>query len=252
MVRILIVDDNQDFCHMVEEYVARQPEMEVVGCVYEGRQALAAIQNHEPDVLLLDLVMPASDGVEVLEAIRGLGASRPKVIMMSAFGQESFVAKANELGVDFYLMKPFRLETLVRRIEQVASSGMANIHFESERQEIQRCLVEHFSTMGVPSHYKGYRYLIEAVTLVVQDASWLNGITKELYPAVGKRYNTSPTQVERAIRHAIEMTWENGDAEVRRELLGSGLTHDGRKPTNSSLIAKMADVVRLNLNIYHD
>lgn len=251
VINVLIVDDNQDFCQMVEEYVERQPDMDVVGCFHEGSQALTAVRSHEPDVLLLDLVMPASDGVEVLEAIRELGEQRPKVIMMSAFGQESFVSQANELGVDFYLMKPFRLETLVRRIRQVAASDLGTVHSETERMEIKKCLAQYFSMIGVPSHYKGYRYLLEAVSLVVQDASWLDGVTKELYPAIGEKFGTSPTQVERAIRHAIETTWANGDPDAWRKELRCGLPKDRRKPTNSSFIAKMADVVRLDLNIYH-
>ncbi len=248
MIRILVADDNKGFCTMIETYVQRDETLEFVGVVHDGTQVLEAIAEHSPDVLLLDLVMPNRDGLEVLEDLAAAGGHRPKVMIMSAFGQDELVARATELGVNYYLMKPFSLSTLIKRIHQVAALNMAENGTNGKLyQQFYERISFYFGRIGVPPHYKGYRYLTEAVLLVCTDNSWLTGVTKHLYPEVGRRFSTSAGQVERAIRHALEMTWEKGNiTEIERLFHYSAEIGKG-KPTNSSFIAKMADIVYMDI-----
>ncbi len=244
MIRVLIADDNQGFCSMVAKYLEKEESLHFVGSVNDGAGVIRAIDQWNPDLLLLDLVMPNRDGIDVLEEL-ALKERRPKVIIMSAFGQDEFVSKTTELGVDYYLMKPFTLPTLVRRIHQVFSMEQEGGSSANQRQMLYERLAHRFSKMGVPPHYKGYRYLVEAVLLVCADKRWLTGITKHLYPEIGRRFGTSAGQVERAIRHALEVTWEKGDAAEIAALFPSSRKDDRGKPTNSSFIAKMADVITM-------
>jgi two-component system response regulator (stage 0 sporulation protein A) len=252
LVRVMIADDNINLCEAVEAYLSAQPDMECVGQVGDGRHVLPMVQRLKPDVLLLDVVMPYVDGIAVLEKMKStLTVGRPRVIMVSAFGQERYVGHANRLGADYYLMKPFSLAVLVERIRQVMtirSSLDCSTLSRSDLNQVKEQLVRYFEQMGVPPHYKGYRYLLEAVCLAYSDPSWLNGITKRLYPAVARRFGTSGSQVERAMRHAIEVTWEKGNLEQLNYLFPYEVDAERGKPTNSSFIAKMADIIALDLD----
>lgn len=248
MIRIMIADDNREFCGLITDYLEAKSSMEVVDCVNDGTKVTAALKECQPDVLLLDLVMPNRDGLEVLEELTNYDGKRPKIIVMSAFGQDHMVAKANKYGVDYYLMKPFSLATLAKRINQIVTVSSTNeFRAEQVRQQLYERLVHYLSRIGMPPHYKGYRYVIDAILLVIQDKTWLHGVTKRLYPEVGKRYNTSSVQVERAIRHAIEITWEKGNLEELNSLFAYSVDAEKGKPTNSAFIAKMADIVDLEV-----
>lgn len=250
LARIMVADDNYDFCTSVQEYIEVEEDLEFLGFVCSGDQVISEVKSKRPDVLLLDLVMPNRDGMEILEEMRNSKEERPKIIVMSAFGQDSFVSQANSLGVDYYLVKPFSLATLVKRIRQIlAISSRTEFHKEQHRHYIQDRVVNYFSLIGVPPHYKGYRYLIDAISLVSEDSNWLNGITKRLYPSIGRRYNTSYMQVERAIRHAIEITWEKGDLDQLQRLFPYIVDAEKGKPTNSSFIATMVDIIKLDVAV---
>ncbi len=233
---------------MIETYIQRDDTLELVAVVHDGTKVMEAIHEHLPDVLLLDLVMPNRDGLEVMEDLVHSDGYRPKVIIMSAFGQDELVTRATELGVNYYLMKPFSLPTLIKRIHQVAALGSSAA---SGGQQLQQQMYErishYFGRIGVPPHYKGYRYLTEAVLLVSTDNNWLNGVTKRLYPEVGRRFSTSAGQVERAIRHALEMTWEKGNLAELERLFPFSVDPKKGKPTNSTFIAKMADIVAMDV-----
>ena len=216
--------------------------------MHDGFAALDAVRLHKPDILILDHVMPNLDGLGVLEALQGK-PDRPKVVMLTAFGQESLVQRAADLGADYYIMKPFDIPTLVQRVRQVADPGRAKVQFQHEkrRQEVERKVTRELSLLGVPPHFKGYTYLKDAVTLVVLDPELLNAVTKELYPLVARMRETNPQTVERAIRHAIESTWVRGNLRFIEELFAYTVDAEKGKPTNSSFIARLADHVRMEL-----
>lgn len=250
MVRIVVADDNHEFCEIIREAVETQDDLSCVACVHDGLAALEAVDAHQPDLLILDHVMPKLDGFGVLESLRDRRV-RPKVLMLTAFGQESLVHKAAELGADYYIMKPFDIPTLVERVRQVAEPNRAKAHFQYEqrRQHVEREVARQLSTLGVPPHFKGYAYLKDAITLVVLDPELLTAVTKELYPLVARMRKTSAHKVERAIRHAIESTWNRGNLKVIDELFAYTVDADKGKPTNSSFIARLADHIRLDLMV---
>lgn len=247
MLRIMMADDNQEFCELVAAYLEKETDWVFVGSVPDGRSVIDSIQEWQPDVLLLDLVMPEYDGLAVLESLRCLDIQKPKIIVLSALGQDDLVSRVNQLGVDYYLMKPFSLPTLVKRIRQIASTNAhEEYHVEQGRQVRREKIISYLSLIGMPPHYKGYRYLLEAVLLVSQDKVWLDGVTKDLYPHVGRRFGTSATQVERAIRHAIEITWEKGNLAELERLFPYLVDAEKGKPTNSSFMAALGDIINWN------
>lgn len=247
--RIIVVDDNLEFCEVIREAINTQPDFECVRCIHDGQTAIEAVRELRPDLIILDHVMPNLDGIGVLEAIRGI-EDRPKVLMLTAFGHEGLVQKAAELGADYYIMKPFDIPTLLQRIRQVSEDpgrAKAHIQHEQRRQEVEREVAQQLSTLGVPPHFKGYAYLRDAVTLVVLEPELLTAVTKELYPAVARLRNTSPHKVERAIRHAIESTWVRGNLAFIDKLFAYTVDAEKGKPTNSSFIARLADHIRMEL-----
>jgi len=247
-VRILVADDNKEFCELVSQMIDAQEDMTCVGCVHDGYAAVESVAKLAPDLVILDHVMPVLDGLGVLESLRKL-PSRPRVIMLTAFGQEHLIQRAAELGVDYYLMKPFDFPTLIERIRQVLSPKRAAMTFQNEqrRHDIERQVAQLLSALGVPPHFKGYTYLRDAITSVVLQPELLGAVTTELYPQVARQRNTTSSKVERAIRHAIESTWVRGNLQFIDELFAHTVDADKGKPTNSSFIARLADHIRLEL-----
>ncbi len=247
--QILVVDDNVEFCEVIREAIATQPDLECIGSIHDGESAIKAIRELRPDLVVLDHVMPNLDGVGVLEAIRDF-EDRPKVLMLTAFGHENLIQRAAELGVDYYIMKPFDIPTLLQRIRQVAQDptrAKVSVKHQQRRHQVEREVAHQLSTLGVPPHFKGYLYLQDAVTLVVLEPELLSAVTKELYPAVARMRNTSAHKVERAIRHAIESTWVRGNLAFIDRLFAYTVDAEKGKPTNSSFIARLADHVRMEL-----
>ncbi len=247
-VRILIADDNKEFCELVGQMIDSQDDMVCIGCVHDGQSAVLAAKEMAPDLVILDHVMPVLDGIGVLESVRAF-EDRPRILMLTAFGQEHLIQRAAELGVDYYLMKPFDFPTLIQRIRQICNPSIARTTFQDEkrRQQIEKQVAQLLSALGVPPHFKGYTYLRDAITSVVLDPDLLGAVTTELYPQVAKQRNTTSTKVERAIRHAIESTWMRGNLQFIDELFAHTVDADKGKPTNSSFIARLADHVRLEL-----
>lgn len=248
IIRVLIADDNSEFCEVLSDAIGIEEDMMCVACAHDGEQALQAVEQWRPDVLILDHVMPKLDGIGVLEALKH-AEFRPKVLMLTAFGQESLIHRASDLGADYYVMKPFDIPTLIRRIRQVADPSSQATHFayERRRQEIEREVVRQLSDLGVPAHFKGYTYLKEAVTLVVMHPHMLSAVTKELYPTVARAHKSNAIKVERAIRHAIESTWTRGNLDCIDALFAYSVDANKGKPTNSSFIARLADQVRMDV-----
>lgn len=256
-VKIVIAEDNRNLCQILQDYIQRDDNFELVGVAYNGLEAWDLIQKHDPDLIIMDLVMPNLDGLEVLERINSrTSVPRPKAIMLTAFGHETLTHQAMVMGVDYFILKPFDLEILGKRIKTltqevevsnppplsqtcsaVASTGRTlNINMEVTTMMHQ---------LGIPAHVKGYQYIRDAILMVIEDVSLLGAVTKELYPAIAKKYNTAPSRVERGIRHAIELAWERGHMETLKRIFGYSMNIERQKPTNSEFIALLADKLRV-------
>ncbi|MGZ0053103.1 sporulation transcription factor Spo0A [Brevibacillus gelatini] len=259
-IEVLLADDNREFVSLLEEYINSQYDMNVIGVAYNGNEVVRLLQERVPDVLILDIIMPHLDGLAVLEQIQAMRLSpQPKIIMLTAFGQEEITKKAVELGAAYYILKPFDMEILAQRIRQIittkpASSFVTNtVKPQSTMQvrgrNLDASITSIIHEIGVPAHIKGYLYLREAITMVYNDVELLGSITKVLYPDIAKKFNTTASRVERAIRHAIEVAWSRGNLDSISSLFGYTISNTKAKPTNSEFIAMVADKLRIEAKI---
>lgn len=255
-INVILADDNREFTQMLTEYISEQEDMEVTGVAYNGDEVLDLIEegNH-PDVLILDIIMPHLDGLGVLEKLQGMKLDpQPKIIMLTAFGQENITQKAVQLGASYYILKPFDLDALGNRIRQLTNSqanlstnsqARKNVVSMSKGKNLDIDITNIIHEIGVPAHIKGYQYLRDAITLVYNQIEILSAITKTLYPTIAEKYETTPSRVERAIRHAIEVAWTRGNIDSISRLFGYTVNIAKSKPTNSEFIAMVADKLRL-------
>lgn len=265
-IRVLIADDNQDFCHTLSSYINSQEDMEVVGVARDGNEAVEMLQTVAPDVMLLDVIMPHLDGLGVLEKISSYNSDKkPICIMLSAVGQDKITQKAVTLGAEYYIVKPFDIELLIKRIREFKfykpTKVSNNFLIREQKQQyieisknesntednLEALVTNIIHEVGVPAHIKGYQYLREAIMMVVNDIDVINQITKSLYPRIASKFNTTPSRVERAIRHAIEVAWGRGQQEAVESIFGYTISAAKGKPTNSEFIAMIADKLRLEL-----
>ncbi|CAA7601186.1 sporulation transcription factor Spo0A [Acididesulfobacillus acetoxydans] len=255
-VKIIVADDNHSLCQMLQGYLQTQEDLQVVGLAYNGIEAWDMIQAHDPDLIIIDLVMPSLDGLGVLERINARAmASRPKIIMLTAFGQESLTHQAMMMGVDYFILKPFDLEILGKRIRALTQEApVISASFTSAAPAVTSVgsalnlgaeVTSMMHQIGIPAHVKGYQYIRDAILMVVEDVSLLGAVTKELYPAIAKKYDTAPSRVERGIRHAIELAWERGHTETLKRIFGYSMNIERQKPTNSEFVALLADKLRV-------
>lgn len=249
-IKIVLADDNREFLELVEEFMREQRDMEVVGTAYNGEEVLALLEECSPDVLVLDIIMPHLDGLGVLEQIRQRVSSKPKIIMLTAFGHETVTHKAVELGASYFILKPFDLDLLANRIRQVATSyakapTQPSYGNQYKQRDLEANITEIIHEIGVPAHIKGYLYLREAISMVYNDVEMLGSITKVLYPKIAEKYKTTSSRVERAIRHAIEVAWNRGNIDSISAMFGYTVNVSKAKPTNSEFIAMIADKLRL-------
>ena len=255
-ISVLIVDDNVRTINMLEEIVQNDEEMMVVGKAENGLEALDMIREKEPDVVLLDLIMPKLDGLGVLEKIKKSNLEKiPSFIVISAIAQERVTENAFELGASYYILKPFDSNVVLNRIRQVKGRGAQKI-FErrgamigteqmNRTHNLEADVTDIIHEIGVPAHIKGYQYLRDAIMMSVDDTEMLNSITKQLYPSIAKLHKTTPSRVERAIRHAIEVAWSRGKMDTINALFGYTVSYGKGKPTNSEFVALIADKIRL-------
>jgi len=253
-INILVVDDNRDFCGVLDEYFSDQKELNLCGTAYNGIDAVKAIQEKEPDVVILDIIMPHLDGIGVLEKLDSIELNvKPKIIVLTTLGQETMTQQACDLGADYYILKPFDLDVLGTRIKQLvrgeASEGCRSRGgmFKGKKMDVEVTKIIH--QMGVPAHIKGYQYLRDAIIVVIEDVSLLNAVTKELYPLIAKKYMTTSSRVERAIRHAIELAWDRGNVDMMNRFFGYTINVERGKPTNSEFIAMVADKLRIGTKV---
>ncbi|BCJ85902.1 sporulation transcription factor Spo0A [Effusibacillus dendaii] len=251
-IKVLIADDNREFAGLLRDFIGEQRDMQIVGIAFNGNEVLDMIESHNPDVVILDIIMPVLDGIGVLEKIQMLDLKQqPKVIMLTAFGQETITKRAVELGASYYILKPFDMDILINRIRQVVRvpSGSKQLPVMTRGKNVDASITNIIHEIGVPAHIKGYQYLREAINMVYKDVEILGSITKVLYPKIADKYNTTPSRVERAIRHAIEVAWGRGSLDAIRSVFGYTVSVGKAKPTNSEFIAMVADKLRIEAKI---
>ena len=254
-IRILLADANPDFGTLLRDRIGAEGDMELIGIAGDGQEALNLVRERKPDLLLLDLVLPRMDGLEVLRRLPETGHRCP-VIVLSGFITNQVVSDCAARGADYFMPKPCDTAALLDRIRQLCrgvgqDEPLEGIDFRPAAQlsrreaDLEAAVTEIIHEIGVPAHIKGYQYLREAIILTIQDMDVINAVTKVLYPEVAKRYSTTPSRVERAIRHAIEVAWDRGDLEVLQKYFGYTVSNIKGKPTNSEFIAMIADSLTL-------
>ena len=262
-IRVVIADDNRKMLEIVAERIKLETDIKIVAMTQDGKEALKFIREMKPDVVLLDLILPSLDGMAVLEQMTEEEKQHSSVIMLSVMGQDMLAEEAFSLGVRYFLLKPFDMESLLHKIRSCKGrhrtgkeekSNRIRIYetekhvFEKEKKSkvsLEIIVTNIIHEVGVPAHIKGYQYLRDSILMAVHDMDILNSITKQLYPAIAIRNHTTASRVERAIRHAIEVAWSRGKMDTIDALFGYTVNAGKGKPTNSEFIALIADKIRL-------
>ena len=255
-IRVLIADPNEDFQLLMKNLLSHEADMEAVGTSSDGSDALAKIEALHPDVVLLELVQPRLDGMGVLRKLSEK-ESAPPVLVLTGFVNAHVVAECANLGAAYFMSKPCDTAELMQRLRQSAQTGKKPLPVTASRisaaapepkadnASLESVVTDIIHEIGVPAHIKGYQYLREAIILTINDMDAINAVTKVLYPEVAKKFSTTPSRVERAIRHAIEVAWDRGDVETLQKFFGYTVSGIKGKPTNSEFIAMIADCLSL-------
>ncbi len=252
-ISVLLADSGEDFRMLLSDLIEEEGDMEVVGAADNGERAISLIAELEPDILVTDLILPKVDGLSVLQYLQEHNC-RTRAIVVSGFYNQQIVTECSELGAAYFLPKPCSPDQLLSRIRQTASPKVLNIQNlqqnalaapRPQEPSLEAMVTDIIHEIGVPAHIKGYQYLREAIILTINDMDVINAVTKVLYPEVARKFNTTPSRVERAIRHAIEVAWDRGDIEVLQKFFGYTVSNIKGKPTNSEFIAMIADCLSL-------
>lgn len=244
-IRVLMIDDNVNLTKMVEEYFSDHKEIEIVMKAHDGGEGLDLILDKEGeyDLVLLDLIMPNKDGLYVLDELKKRNITK-NIIVATSYNAPEMIRKVSEYGVNYYILKPFELVDLENRILdvfKVVKGGSINLYHNNLQISITKMLHE----LGMPSHIKGYQYIRDGIDMIYNNPEIIGGITKDLYPDIASKYDTTVSRVERAIRHAIEVSWNRGNWDFMEEVFGHSVDIDKAKPTNSEFIVTIADKLRL-------
>ncbi|HIS02796.1 MAG TPA: sporulation transcription factor Spo0A [Candidatus Pullichristensenella avicola] len=249
-IRVIVADDNLSVLRLLTDYFAETPDIELVKTVSDGARVAEAVRAHRPDVLVTDIIMPRRDGFRILEELLELPEEeRPRVIVLTGLSRDDFILRAVKLGASYYMVKPFDARLLANRIREVASAfdeaSIAEIPAarENAAADVDEKITNLFLTIGIPAHIKGYHYLREAVRMVLASPEIINRITKELYPGIARKFDTTASKVERAMRHAIDVAWSRGRLDSVNSMYGYKVLSPDDKPTNGEFIALVADKV---------
>ena len=256
-ISVAIADDNERILELLDEIIRSDNELKLVGKADNGEDICTIIREKEPDVVLLDLIMPKMDGLSVMDQINHDRKirRRPNFIVVTAVGQDRITESAFSKGAQYYVMKPFKNEVLLHHIKDTVKGKHAPVTAKTEtvmesremtEEDLEAKVTDMIHEIGVPAHIKGYQYLREAIMMSVEDPAMISSITKLLYPTIAKRYQTTPSRVERAIRHAIEVAWSRGRMETLDAMFGYTIDTGIGKPSNSEFIALIADRIRLS------
>ncbi len=246
--KVLLADDNSNFLEMLSERISQDEDFTVVCTALDGEAALKGITEFEPDIVILDIIMPHLDGFAVQEKLKEL-AVKPKVAIFSAMGMDYITRQALALGADAYFLKPFNLDVFMRRLRTMMGESREQQILQVRRQteeDVRRNIADLLHKMAVAPHLKGYRFLTEAILQVVNDKGMLDSITYKIYPVVAQQFNTTPMRVERGIRSAIESAWDRCRVETIETMFGYTLDENKGKPSNSEFIAMIADKIILD------
>ena len=245
---ILVADAGEEFRRLLVETLSQEADIQVAGHTGDGQELLQMVEQYKPDLIVMDVILSQIDGVEVLQTLNNMAAEeRPRVLVISALSRGTMAELAVRYGADHYMTKPCRGEVICERIRQ-----LTGLDREGERENDNRFSMESRVTaiiheIGVPAHIKGYHYLREAILYCIDNMEAINAVTKILYPEVAKRFNTTPSRVERAVRHAIEVAWDRGDLDTLQKYFGYTVSNIKGKPTNSEFIAMISDKLRLQM-----
>jgi len=253
--RIIFADQNEDFRLLMADSVVNESGIELIDSTGDGAQLIKLIGEKKPDVVVMDLILQNKDGISVLREYAGKSGYRPAFIIVSAFMQEKIVAESAALGAYYFISKPCDVHELFCRVREVAAESRSEAGIVSVKgnkkaisdRKIESMVTEVIHEIGVPAHIKGYQYIREAIIFTVKDMELINAVTKALYPMVAKKFGTTSSRVERAIRHAIEVAWDRGDIEVLQKYFGYTVSNIKGKPTNSEFIALISDRLRLQI-----
>ena len=256
-INVIIADDNKEFSNILNDYLSDQKDIVVTGIANNGVEVLKLIEEKKPDLVILDMIMPILDGLGVLERLNTMNLDpMPHIIVSSAVGHDKITKRALSLGADYYVIKPFNMDVLVERIRDIINNSICNTNIKetltyrdkpqinmnkSQPIDIIIQITDIINKIGVPAHLKGYIFLREAINMLVNNIELLSSITKELYPSIGRKFNTTPSRVERAMRHAIDVAWSRGQIEAINKIFGYTIRNEKGKPTNSEFIAMIAD-----------
>ncbi len=247
-IRVFMVDDNHSIVNEVKEYFSSHVGIEVTGVAYDGKEALDILSKNyqDYDLILMDLIIPKMDGLSVLEELNKKGIHLKSIIATSMNSVE-VINKCMEVGVNYYMLKPYNIESLSSHIMSIAKSNTSKLTVNDK--DLKQAITSLLHSLGIPSHIKGYMYIRDGIDLMYNNPSMIGAITKELYPEIAEKYDTTSSRVERAIRHAIEVSWNRGDYDVMEELFGNSVDYDRAKPTNSEFISTLADKLRIDANL---
>lgn len=244
-IRILLADTDLDFRHTLAQALNSEEDMEVLFDTDNGARVLERLQGStDIDVVITDTTLLQMDGMELLQRLQQSSERKPMILVLSAFLHGNMLQKAASLGANYFLLKPCRNDTIIERVRQLRMTALSSYHMSTS---LATTVTNIIHDIGVPAHIKGYQYLREAILIAIADMEVINAVTKVLYPEVAKRYGTTASRVERAIRHAIEVAWDRGDVETLQKYFGYTVSTSKGKPTNSEFIAMIADRLQLQL-----
>lgn len=248
-IKVLMIDDNVKLIDAVKEYFKESADISIVLEGHDGLEGIEIIeqQKNDYDVILLDLIMPKKDGIYVLEEMQKRGIEK-KVIVETSYNASEVIREVSEYGVDYFILKPFELSDLEKRINDVMNRKNDKQNIDFYHSNLQVAISKMLHDLGIPSHIKGYQFIRDAVYMLFDKPEIIGGITKELYPELASRYDTTVSRVERAIRHAIEVSWTRGDLRLMENIFGHSVDIDKAKPTNSEFIVTIADKLRLDFH----
>ena len=248
-INILMIDDNINLIEMVKEYFKDNETVNIAFEAHDGEEGINEITKNQDkiDLIILDLIMPNKDGIYVLSEMKKRGINK-KVIVATSYNAAEVIREVSEFGVSYYILKPFDLSDLEKRIYDITKKEKNTKDIDFYTSNLQASITKMLHELGIPSHIKGYQYIREAVNIIFENPSVIGGITKELYPELAKKFNTTTSRVERAIRHAIEVSWNRGNLDFMEEIFGYSVDIDKAKPTNSEFMVTIADKLRLDFH----
>ena len=252
--RILVIDNNQSIISKIEKQFSSHAVIKVVKSIDNGQVALDYILNNQDsfDIIIMDLILPEIDGLTILQQMKDNKINK-KVIIITSYKKEYTVNMTNNYGVSYYMLKPFSLLALETRILELSNQDLIKTRVLSDNdKKVHIAISKLLHDLGIPSHIKGYTYIRECIFLFYKESDSYSGITKQIYPEVALRYATTATRVERAIRHAIEVSWTRGDYSLMEEIFGNSVAFDKAKPTNAEFIATIADRLRYDRSLTHN